>query len=34
MSLGALFFLALLFIACYDTGRTIKRNSHKRKETK
>ena len=34
MSLGALFFLALLFIACYDTGKTIKRNSPKNKETK
>ena len=34
MSLGALFFLALLFIACYDTGKTIKRNARKNKETK
>jgi len=34
MSFGALIFLALLFAACYDTGRTIKRNSPKNKETK
>ena len=34
MSLGAIFFLALLFIAAYDTGKTIKRNAHNNKETK
>ena len=34
MSLGAIFFLALLFIACYDTGKTIKRNTRKNKEQK
>ena len=34
MSLGALFFLTLLFIACYDTGKTIKRNARNNKETK
>ena len=34
MSFGALIFLALLFTACYDTARNIKRNSPKNKENK
>ena len=34
MTFGAFIFITLLFAACYDTGKTIKRNSHKRKETK